>query len=408
MASSSAAGPRPQIACKHPSCGCLFQKKEFMRQHYADVHGSPAQTKKKGLELGQKQKGSVCERCGKSFQDVSSLAQHCLASHDLSQVLGELLISNGGQKEFQTGAKFVANSTPSEALIWPTEGVACNDCGKTFGNFDFLHQHQWDSADHTRVSRPCKPNSVTRECSQCSSKFPNSTALEQHFSAFHCLSEVPQEEEAQTWYQLYLRFRLGWKHPEKGFPVIHKIFKVYNMGWRRIRFEQYRKELKRSMVGHKDEENADMIQKVLANGNELMRFHGTRVKCELVGGSSRQLCSDGECNLCRILESGFKTSKCKVDYFQRFGRGIYVSATSSKANDYAKCSQGDGKKVLLPCRVLGGRVHRSVNNLMHLTSPPDGFHSVQGDPGPVLNYDEFVVYDDRAILPAYILLYSGL
>jgi hypothetical protein len=63
-------------------------------------------------------------------------------------------------------------------------------------------------------------------------------------------------------------------------------------------------------------------------------------------------------------------------------------------------------KVMIVSRVLAGRVFRSARNITGLVAPPPGFHSVRGVPGPVLNYDELIVYDDAAILPCYIVLYS--
>ncbi|EFJ25023.1 hypothetical protein SELMODRAFT_414281 [Selaginella moellendorffii] len=41
-----------------------------------------------------------------------------------------------------------------------------------------------------------------------------------------------------------------------------------------------------------------------------------------------------------------------------------------------------------------------------LVAPPDGYHSVSGEVGGILNFDELVVYDNAAILPQSIIVYD--
>lgn len=230
------------------------------------------------------------------------------------------------------------------------------------------------------------------------------------FAANNAVRAVSRSDDAETWDRVALRFARGWKH-QKPLHGIHRIFKVYNEGKRTYGFEDYRKQLKTTTNALKGEHHGDpdLRRKVLENGNEELMFHGTRMKC----GLPRERCCDDEgCSVCSIIRTGFKTSKARTG-FQRFGTGIYVSATSSKANDYVKCmveleeGGGGGQKVLLVCRVLAGVVYPSTTNLEQLRSAPAGFHSVQGVPGEHLNYDELVVYDDRAILPAFIITYSS-
>lgn len=407
----------------HNACNRFFENNAFMLQHYTDSH-YPAQL--------QHQKRSPCKRCNRSFSSATALDQHFVDVH-----LSEQLLSCNTNLGSSSGAADHDDDVAPPILQEPVE-VACNDCGKTFKTTDALHQHQWDSAEHTRVSRRRMPNSGSevRECSQCDKKFSTANDLEQHFVDQHPLSEVPESDEHCTWQHVADRFHLAWKKPSQSLHRIHKIFKVYNPGWRRKAFEEYRKELKKELANKKlaklgAEEDIHVRNTILHDGNELKRYHGTKVRCELAGqaqlgaiikggssSSSPSLCFDPECSLCRILQSGFKTSKCKMDKFQRFGRGIYCSSISSKADAYVWCSSSRSNhpyggnifdsscKVIMMCKVLAGRLYRSTQNLQGLHSPPLGFHSVQGEPGEVLNYDELVVYDDRAILPEYIILYS--
>lgn len=386
MASQSIV-PQERVFCKHPSCNCSFKTEAFMSQHFTDVHMI-----KNDQSAAAKQGKIRCKDCSIVCENESALDQHRTAVH----VVNESLIS-----------KLPSQAVPVAAAAGTMTEVSCNDCGKQFKSVDYLHQHQWDSPEHTRVSKS-RPSTSPPECSRCSAKAKAAKDLEQHFMDCHPLSELPKTNEAHSFQQIELRFTCAWKHSNTKLHSVHKIFKVYNMGFRTNAYEAYRKKLKQEAKGPlmKGEENAETRLKVLNDGNELQRFHGTRVKCSIgEGGSAQRLCTDNECNLCRILKAGFKRKACRLDKFQRFGKGIYVTATSSKANDYVKGMEG--KKVMLLCKVLAGKMYRSTQNIKELTSPPPGFHSVQGDPGEVLNYDELVVYEDHAILPAFIILYSS-
>ncbi|KAH7279657.1 hypothetical protein KP509_37G028500 [Ceratopteris richardii] len=180
------------------------------------------------------------------------------------------------------------------------------------------------------------------------------------------------------------------------------------------------------------------------DGNELRRYHGTTVKCRLGRTVQRgkaqdtddtcRLCTESTCSLCRIIETGFMTNKCRLERYQRYGKGIYTSQCSSKASEYVRYNasvretggflaclsavclsdeisfSSSGKntyKVMLICKVLAGRPYKTTGKDKHRRQAPKGYHSVQGIPGEDLNYDELVVYDDDAIIPDYIILYTS-
>ena len=57
------------------------------------------------------------------------------------------------------------------------------------------------------------------------------------------------------------------------------------------------------------------------------------------------------------------------------------------------------------CRkVVVGKGKRVFQVVQDLTTTPSGFHSVLGETGQELNYDEIVVYDDAA--PRYLIVYA--
>jgi len=112
------------------------------------------------------------------------------------------------------------------------------------------------------------------------------------------------------------------------------------------------------------------------------------------------------CNLCKIIKWSFELARAgKNTNFQRFGEGIYTSATSSKANDYSISSWGPPKAMLLNHVVMGKEIRLTWTDTS-LTEPPRGYDSVIGEPGGDLNYDEAVVYDQDAIFPSFLIIYS--
>ncbi|KIO16997.1 hypothetical protein M407DRAFT_85388 [Tulasnella calospora MUT 4182] len=90
----------------------------------------------------------------------------------------------------------------------------------------------------------------------------------------------------------------------------------------------------------------------------------------------------------------------------RFGAGIYASSVSSKADDYSTNVRQSSYKAMLLTTVVVGRGYKLTRDKKSLTCPPDGYHSVLGEAGDTLNYDEVVVYDDDAIRPSWLVVYQ--
>lgn len=118
--------------------------------------------------------------------------------------------------------------------------------------------------------------------------------------------------------------------------------------------------------------------------------------------------------MCSILQSGFTRSRAGSGAVGgqrrvlRYGRGIYTSATSGKANDYAigsECAHG-GKlfRSMFCVHVVAGREYKTTLGDLNLASEPPvdssgvQYDSVVGEVGSNLNYDELVVYDDRCVV----------
>ncbi|KAF9556032.1 ADP-ribosylation [Agrocybe pediades] len=196
------------------------------------------------------------------------------------------------------------------------------------------------------------------------------------------------------------RFHKGWKHQKKAKPRVHAVFKILSPDATLKPYHRYRGRVLASPALRNRTKNPV---------NEQLLFHGTNRYCKLVEDSTRtRLCQSSKCYLCCVIRNSFDIKRCGTkNKFRRFGTGIYTTACSSKADDYTK--NGDETtqlRVLLVSRVVVGNPYKLRENATSLTEPPCGHHSVIGEPGIDLNYEETVVYDNDAIRPAYLVVYG--
>ena len=156
-------------------------------------------------------------------------------------------------------------------------------------------------------------------------------------------------------------------------------------------------------------------------GNIRRRFHGTSSTCTFGTSLSASPCAEISCSLCNILASGFSLAKAGTGPNRallnlRYGPGIYFSATSGKSNDYANGSERNRSfggpsttrafRVMIVASVAAGKAFITQEGALKMDSIPDGYHSVVGEPGKALNYDELVVYAEDAAVPESLIVYS--
>ncbi|KAF8343525.1 hypothetical protein F5887DRAFT_289226 [Amanita rubescens] len=200
--------------------------------------------------------------------------------------------------------------------------------------------------------------------------------------------------------QLEQQFLDGWKHPDKEKPPVQAIFKILFSGESLEQYGQYRTRVAGTFF-------FNFFTK--SNGNEQLLFHGTTRGC-LLGEDNNSvfLCNLTDCLVCNVIRNSFDVGKCGLkNKFRRFGSGIYVTACSSKADDYSmNTSKNAAFHVLLVNRVVVGKPYKRLHNATGMTEPPSGYHSVFGEPGADLNYEETVVYSNEAIRPAYLMVYG--
>ena len=82
-----------------------------------------------------------------------------------------------------------------------------------------------------------------------------------------------------------------------------------------------------------------------------------------------------------------------------------TTATSGKAHDKSGVLVDDdnhGKRAMLVCRVIAGRVKK---NMEGLGTNMEEYDSVAGAVGAYSNLDELYVFNPRAILPCFVVIY---
>jgi hypothetical protein len=140
-----------------------------------------------------------------------------------------------------------------------------------------------------------------------------------------------------------------------------------------------------------------------------MVYHGTQRACN-VGekGDTLWLCKNKECFLCQILWHSFKVEKSSGGGM--FGRGIYSTPVSSKANLYARNHKVKSRyHAILLCQVVSDNPQAMTGPNSALTAPSPGYNCVKGltvAKGGALNYPEIVVYQNEAIIPIGVILYT--
>lgn len=188
------------------------------------------------------------------------------------------------------------------------------------------------------------------------------------------LTELPEGHPSRNVVEII--FHTSWS--SKDFTGrIEMIFKVQNGPRTVTRFEEYRETVKirsgsgSGGIGSGDEENARCV----ADGNEVMRFH-------CLGPSS------GNCGMNDTWQfSG--------------GKGAAICTYSGSSIAHANAGGGRGRKAMLVCRVIAGRVSKRVKfGYESLLDGRVGYDSVSGDNG------ELIVFDSRAVLPCFLIIYK--
>ncbi|KAL2467510.1 uncharacterized protein Fot_51035 [Forsythia ovata] len=230
-------------------------------------------------------------------------------------------------------------------------------------------------------------------CPECGEIFTKAENLELHQAVRHAVSELGPEDTSKNIVEII--FQSSWLKKQTPVCKIDRILKVQNTPKTISRFEEYREGIKAKATRlHKKH------PRCLADGNELLRFHCTTFMCSLgINGSSNLCNSIPSCNACSIIKNGFKVNAEAVTGFIQ--KGILTTATSGKAHDRARLGSDNGKRAMLVCRVIAGRVKKNLEGSI------EEYDSVAGVAGTYPNLDELYVFNPKAILPCFVVIYTG-
>ncbi|XP_073000198.1 uncharacterized protein [Typha latifolia] len=220
-------------------------------------------------------------------------------------------------------------------------------------------------------------------CPDCGEIFVKSESLEIHQATRHAVSELGPEDTSRNIVEII--FQSSWLKKQAPICKVDRILKVNNTQKTITKFEDYR-----DFIKSRASKLPKKHPRCVADGNELLRFHCTTLKCSLGLNGSSNLCdSIPQCNVCSIIRDGFKT-----DANER----ICTMATSGRAHDAAQTSKDDERRAMLVCRVIAGRVKRNQETM-------EEYDSVAGTAGIYSNLDELFVFNPKAILPCFVLIY---
>ncbi|XP_076949248.1 uncharacterized protein LOC143621827 [Bidens hawaiensis] len=244
-------------------------------------------------------------------------------------------------------------------------------------------------------SRYTIPRSTVCVCSKCGEVFPKMESLEHHQAVRHAVSELGPDDSGRNIVEII--FKSSWLKRDHPIFTIERILKVHNSRRTIQRFEDCRDAVKTRATA--------TASRCAADGNELLRFHCTTVGCALRARSSSSLCTTVPgCGVCTIIRHGFQSPKAVGttgggDSGAGKG-GVRTTASSGRAHD---CLGVDpqGRRAMLVCRVIAGKVKRVAED--------DGpYDSVAGYAGLYSNLEELYVFNPRAILPCFVVIYKAL
>ncbi|XP_060207316.1 uncharacterized protein LOC132635101 [Lycium barbarum] len=219
-------------------------------------------------------------------------------------------------------------------------------------------------------SRGPEPGLNNREKSRpsTSARLPRGTTG----SFFPTLTELPEGHASRNVVEII--FQTSWSKVFTG--QIEMVFKVQNLTRTVTRFEEYREGVKsRGGDVAAEKGGGEDHARCVADGNEVMRFYclgPTNGGAYETGGGAWMFSS---------------------------GKGAAVCTYSGSGVAHENAGGGRGRRAMLVCRVIAGRVCKRVG-FDSLIEGRVGYDSVSGDNG------ELLVFDSRAVLPCFLIIYK--
>ncbi|CAM8921500.1 unnamed protein product [Rhodiola kirilowii] len=235
-------------------------------------------------------------------------------------------------------------------------------------------------------------------CNRCGQLFVAPQDVEAHHLSQHAVTVLP--EGGCTWSVIERICKPSFSESEPVRRWMQTVLKVNNLPKSMLQFEDYR--LK---VQTKANQLSNPHPKLLADGNELMRFHGTTVECSLLGKHYSTPCSSNTCSLCQILRFGLSCNEAPNARRQ----GIITTSSSGRALQLVDVTGGSHmlRKALVLCRVIAGRVYSPLDGQQEQLSPASMYDSLAtslGQNGNRQVYDELHLLNSAAVLPCFVII----
>ncbi|XP_051128449.1 uncharacterized protein LOC127249596 [Andrographis paniculata] len=330
---------------------------------------------------------STCElKISTGFKDGCAVAGDC--DDDISDFVGVLKPGTPGPGRFPVGRGYRRSGILGSPMRRTSSSLSRRSPG--FGGLSARPRSSSRSSDSFGALI----------CHKCGDQFVRWEAVEEHHLSKHAVTELVEGDSSRKIVEIICRASCGRSSSngnDSQCSGIDRILKVHNMQKTIAQFEEHRE-----LVKIKASKLPKKHPRCLADGNELLRFHGSTLECSLGTKASSSLCKSDTCRVCRILQHGFSTKKEFTN-----GIGVFTAATSSKALESIESPEsGDSsiRKALIVCRVIAGRVHRPVENVQEMVGQ-SGFDSLAGKVGVHSNIEELYLLSPRALLPCFVVIY---
>ncbi|KAH7286421.1 hypothetical protein KP509_32G006400 [Ceratopteris richardii] len=277
------------------------------------------------------------------------------------------------------------------------KSTSCYDCSVASCELPDLVSPRIANNSLQREGENASTSSTCHKCGESIADGPD--ALEEHHVAHHAVTELKEGESASSIVELI--FQSSWLLQSIPYTKPYRIFKVHNSPRTTAKFEEYRE-----MVKTKAAKISKKHSRCLVDGNELLRFYCTTVACDMGSVSAQNilsmtssLCSLTSCGVCQILKHGFPMDGQP---------GIYTNASSSQAHEsFMLTREHNDNRIhaMLVCRVIAGRIKKSGYESSQ-EGPASGYDSVAGESGSYTDLDELMVFNNKAVLPCFIVVYS--
>ncbi|XP_076907190.1 uncharacterized protein LOC143563565 [Bidens hawaiensis] len=186
----------------------------------------------------------------------------------------------------------------------------------------------------------------------------------------NALTELPVGHPSRNVVEII--FHTSWS-PKVFSGRVEMVFKVQNSGRTVTRFEEYR-ELVKSGSGSGHNGFGEDYARCVADGNEVLRFQ------------------------CLWSTDGYDTDD-GVGWAFKLGKGAALCMFSGSGVAHESAGGGRGRKAMLVCRVIAGRVQKR-DLFGSVYSGRVGYDSVSGENG------ELFVFDSNAVLPCFLIIFK--